>query len=382
MNFRYNLFFVFILFFSLVVSSSVFAPGLGGVPTYIIAVPVGSDFVVVHNDEPNKNSFTGIESGVTQRALVKYTVDGTEYLLGETDVTLTSSVILKSSKLTRSIDIDSNKVVFKISDVPVVSGDLTMYILKDSGDSIVVCGGALTTANVGVGCGTNSGITEEVIRLNGGYTGRYTVESRSWGGNDYWKIEGITGTGIQTFSQDFGGGDILNIVTQDEIVNLDQGEGLRSITARENIEFFILFEGKKYRTMVRSVDPNNNFGSLFIENKQNTIPFIKGDFIDLDLDLNGKKDITLEVKGISYPDVSLGVFLFVEEFKLEVNAKKDIQETKQDSAFSSGGVWSRFVSDANASETQLIVLFGFSSLVLIFFVLIGGKLISKIWRAT
>lgn len=367
----------------LIVIPIVFAPGLGGGdPTYIIAVPVDADYVVVHNDQPNKNSFTGIESGVTQRALVKYTVDGEQFLLGEINVTLTSNVVMKSAVLTRHFDISENKAIFKIADsVSVVSGDLTMYVLKDSGDSIVVCGGALTAANVGTGCGSEPGITEEVIRLNGGYTGRYTVESRSWNGRDYWKVEGITGTGIQTFSQDLGGGDDTNILTQDEIVNLDQGDGKRSVTSREDIEFFILFEGKKYRMMMRSIDPNNEFGSLFVDIKQNTIPFVVDDLIDLDLNQDGDLDVTLEIEGISYPDVNLHVRLYEEEFKLEAKIK-DAKDSKKGSTFSSGGIWSRFVEDANASETQLLLLFGFSIVVLILFVLIGGKLISKVWRAT
>ncbi|MBT4577131.1 hypothetical protein HOB91_02260 [Candidatus Woesearchaeota archaeon] len=380
MKFQYFFLFVFLMMGLLINSNPVSAPAL--IPTYIVAVPVDADYVVTHNDQPNKNSFTGIESGETQRALVKYTVDEIQYLLGEVDVTLTSNVILKSDKLTRLLDISDKKVIFKIDDsVSVVSGDLTMYILKDSGDSIVVCGGALTAANVGVGCGTESGITEEVIRLNGGYTGRYTVESRSWNGNDYWKIEGITGTGIHTFSQDFGGGDDSNILTKDEIVNLDQGEGQRSITSREDIEFFILFEGKKYKMMMRSIDPNNEFGSLFVESKQNTLPFVVDDLIDLDLNQDGNFDVTLEIKDISYPDVYLDIRLFEEDFKLEAKIKNS-KDSKQGSTFSSGGIWSRFVKDANASETQLILLFGFSIVVLILFVLVGGKLISKIWRAT
>jgi hypothetical protein len=375
----------------IVFSSSVIAPGPGPpIKPVPLAFVTGTDdyaLTALQADDITIDlSVTGTAKA-TNDVLVLRAEDGTDYLAFELAVDYTTDADSEDNVTNVSLenvvvdfDLDNNKILATSPGTSAVSAISKMYIPKLSGANvIVVCSGATTIAQTGTGCGSTEGVTEELIYLNG-YTGRYTLNSYSYGGNDYWEVEGVTGTGLHIFSLDFGGGDGLDFVTTGEVIDMDEGIS-RNVISRESLEYFLLYKGDKYKIMVRSVDAGNNFASIYVEGKENILSVEIGDSKELDLDHDGVVDIVLMVDNIKYPDVYLTISLYTEEFTFD---PKDQTETTKDrgTMFGSGDLWSRFVGDEENSKAVVFVYLVIGLIFVGFAVLFGGKIVGKVWQAT
>ena len=384
-------FFILVLFLCLVFSSLVSAPGPGPpikpvLLAFVINPPSG--VTALQSDDLTIDLSLVGTANATKRVLVTKTSSKIQYPVAELLIDYTTDTDSEDNVTNVSladvvVDLDTtnNKIVATSPSTAAVSTITKMYIPKVANTNvIVVCSGATTLAQTGVGCGSNSGVTEETIYLNG-YTGRYTISSYNFGGTGYWEVSGVTGTGLQMFSLDFGGGDGLDFVTEGEVIDLDESSS-RDIISREEIEYFILFEGIKYKMMVRSVGTANDFASLYVEVKDNILSVKVGDLVELDLDHDGETDVVLSVGDIKYPDVYLTISLYAGgEFTFEPRTQTEASR-ERGSMFGTGGLWSRFVGDAGGSK--LVVLF-YLTIGLIFVgvcIMIGGKLIGRIWQAT
>ena len=374
-----------------VFSSSVIAPGPGPpikpVPLAFVTGTVTSGLTALQSDDITVDLSTTGTAKATKSALLLKDESGTDYPVLELVIDYTTDTESEDNVTNVSvgsvvidIDLDNNKVLATSPGTAAVSAISKMYIPKlGSANVIVVCSGATTIAQTGTGCGSNEGVTEELIYLNG-YTGRYTLNSYAYGGKDYWEIEGVTGTGLHIFSLDFGGGDGLDFVTAGEIIDMDEGLS-RSVISREELEYSIVYKEIEYKMMVRSVDTGNTFASIYVEGKGNIIPVEVGDLVELDLNQDGILDIVLDIGDIKYPDVYMTISLYFEEFALE---PRDDMEVTNDrgSRFGSGDLWSRFVGDEEGSKAAVIIYLIIGLVFVGFVVLFGGKVIGKVWRAT
>ena len=374
-----------------VFSSSVIAPGPGPpikpVPLAFVTGTVTSGLTALQSDDITIDLSTTGTAKATKNALLLKDESGTDYPVLELVIDYTTDTESEDNVTNVSvgsvvidIDLDNNKVLATSPGTAAVSAISKMYIPKlGSANVIVVCSGATTIAQTGTGCGSNEGVTEELIYLNG-YTGRYTLNSYAYGGKDYWEIEGVTGTGLHIFSLDFGGGDGLDFVTAGEIIDMDEGLS-RSVISREELEYSIVYKEIEYKMMVRSVDTGNTFASIYVEGKGNIIPVEVGDLVELDLNQDGILDIVLDIEDIKYPDVYMTISLYFEEFALE--PRDDVEVTNdRGSRFGSGDLWSRFVGDEEGSKAAVIIYLIIGLVFVGFVVLFGGKVIGKVWRAT
>lgn len=382
--------FLFLIFFlGLMVTPVVFAPGPGPpelVEAYVINVPEGVN-VLQADDITTDLSLVGT-ADATKTALLTKTVSGTQYPVLELVIDYTTNedsddnvTNVSVENVVMDLDLTSNKVVATSPGTNAVSALSKMYVPKiGNANAIVVCDGATSLAQTVAGCGSNSGVTEETIYLEG-YTGRYTVSSYSFGGNDYWEVSGVTGTGLQIFSLDFGGGDDLDFATEGEIINLDEGVS-RNVVSRENVEYFVVYGGSQYKLMVRSVDVGNEFASIYVEGKDNIIPVKIDDSIELDLNQDGQIDIVLYVENIKYPDVYLTIALYSEEgFTFEPRDQTEVSEDRG-AMFGSGDLWSRFIGDEGGNKAAVFIYLVAGLIFVGFLVMFGSRLIGKIWQAT
>ncbi len=390
LNFNKKLLFL-IVFVGLIVVPLVIAPGPGPAPTpvpkaFVVDTPTGVG-ALQSNDVTIDLTLVGTAEA-TKTALLTKTSSGTEYPVMELVIDYTTNEESEDNVTNVSIedvvidlDLTNNKVLATSPGTAAVSALTKMYISKVSGANvIVVCDGATSLAQVGEGCGSNSGVTEEMIRLGGGYTGRYTVNSYSFGGKNYWEVSGVTGTGLQIFSLDFGGGDGLDFAVEEEIIDLD-GVDSRSVISREGIGYYILYEGEKYKALVRSVNVKNGFASIYVEGKDNIIPVDVGDSVELDLNQDGEIDIVLYVENIKYPDVYLTIALYSEGFTFEPRDQTEAIK-ERGAMFGSGDLWSRFVGDEEGDKIVVFIYLVVGLIFVGFLVLFGSKLIGRIWQAT
>ncbi len=279
----------------------------------------------------------------------------------------------------------TNRIVAHSDGMTGVSTIKKLFLLKSEGtNAIVICSGATSLEQTGSGCGSNEGVVEEIISLTGGYTGRYSISDYTYNNKNFWIISGITGTGAQSISLDFGGGDDLNFVNEDDLINLDEDLS-RKYNSREGLSYYVLFNGEKYMFRVNAVSAGNDFASIYVESKGKTYILSPEESLDLDLDNDGSFDVTYLIEEINYPDVYSMISLYSSDGRLSfIPTMDEISRSERGvRGFSSReGIWSRFVKSSGISETQLFLAIGVIAVFLIAMVSFGRNLIMKVWRAT
>ena len=143
----------------------------------------------------------GETTKTTEDVLTKLERSGVNYPVGKTEIIFKndSGDVLNPSieNLVSLIDRNQHKVVYDVSNVPLATGPITIYIEKFEGfNAIHICEGADELPKVGPGvCAALGGIP--ITIFPGGDTKGYTVTSYydSSIGRDFWKVEGLTGTG-------------------------------------------------------------------------------------------------------------------------------------------------------------------------------------------
>ncbi len=375
--------FLLILFSILVV-----ADGLGDSGTAYIT-NVNSSLTILSTVDGTTNLVVTGTTRATERALVFITINSVRYALGEVNTSFrdasngTSNASFRN--LIQAIDLDQKKAIFDIKLASRGSGILTMYILKNTTDNaLVLCEGATISGNVGHGCVDAVEVTKERIIYPNGDTGGYTVTSYtdSTTGLDYWKVYGVTGTGIQSVFVDLGSGDVSKIATKEKFVSLDE-ESSKKYVSNLNVEYYVEFKGKKYLFVVKEIDSQNKYASVFVEALGESFSVSKGDSKDFDLDGDGETDVVFTVVKLEYPFIyaELSVYEPVEEITFV--AKEKVAEDARDPILEySGGIWSRFLKTVETSKTTFLLVVLSVLIIVVAFTYIGKKVLGKIWKAT
>ncbi len=332
-------------------------------------------------------SWDGETTKTTEDVLTKLERSGVNYPVGKTEIIFKndSGDVLNPSieNLVSLIDRNQHKVVYDVSNVPLATGPITIYIEKFEGfNAIHICEGADELPKVGPGvCAALGGIP--ITIFPGGDTKGYTVTSYydSSIGRDFWKVEGLTGTGLQLFNVLFGGAGGPDFIGEGESIDLDE-EISKEYVSKEKIEYYVIVDDISYLVTVDYVHSESEYASFYVESMGKSFVLYEGDVENFDFNLDGEIDATLDVENIDYPHVYAELSLFQPTGKFEfVPREKEVAE-KGGVYSGKGGIWSRFIEIAEGSWWQVLLMFGLLVLVVAFFGLMGWKLISKIWRAT
>jgi len=368
-------------------SLSVFAGGVGeGESAYVVEVPIS--LRVVAEDDGTDLEERGTVSS-SERIKIYKTVGETEYVLGETTISFRNSENQVSnadlSDLLTDYDADNNIAVLRASSVPRASGTLSMYIPKKSvNNAIVICEGARAASQVSQGCSANSVVTSEVLLFppNGDET--YSFSTYDEAGISYWKVDGIEGTGIQTVSINLGGGsDPSNFLEKGETLYLTE-ESIDYIS-NINVEYYIDIDGKSYLFLLKYVDPENRFASLYVEVLNDTFIVYKNDVEEFDLNFDGLPDVSYEVLNLDFPFVTAEINKYVKEETQVIDfdtKEKEAVEPSEVNYESSGGIWANYIKNSGLTRSQFFSLIVLGLMFVILMVAFGRQVISMIWKST
>jgi hypothetical protein len=369
----------------------------------------------IYDDEELGCDITSCSQSETHKILISKTVDEVEYPVGDFDLSYgCTGDGIGLSDMVVDLDPDENTILFHFDDERVVSTK-SMFINSIGSfghNRIVYCEGATDISQIHEGCGGYPDITKEVVIRPGIFTGGNTVldtqteEEEEEGPAElevvpvmeqgapdeeislegYWKVEGITGSGIGSyFVESIGGEGSPGVLEEGSSLNLDD-DSTRDYVSRKNIEHYVIFEGKEYSLSVDYIDLENQYASVYVKELGKSITLSSNDREEIDLDGDGENDIILEVTNIDYPEVYLTTSLIVKEQELVGLAKEKTTSLREKGCHSpcydQGGIWKVFVKMSHEGRVQLLSLMIFFTLVMLFFVLTGGKVLSKVWRAT
>ncbi len=326
--------------------------------------------------ETNKSNIT---------VLTRLDVGGIEYPTGQVNINFRDlNDTPKNASLANlvvNLDLTNKKVLYHVSDVPAASGNLDIYIENDPDyNAIHICEGAELLATIGDElCAANGGTPKTIFPR--GDTKGYTVTSvhDPLTNKDYWKVEGLSGTGLQLFNILFGGAGGPDTIEEGGTLDLDE-DVEKEYVSKENIEYFVRFEEKDYRFVVNYVDSESQYASIYSHEGDYSFIVSKGDEELFDFNKDGTSDVRLNIIELDYPHVYAE--LLVIEPKKEQGIFERSEKIDRTREYPSNiGIWSKFVKLAGGTWTQVITFFVLLILVVGFFGVIGWKLISKIFNA-
>lgn len=357
------------------------------IPTKIAKVKDEPAGVASYESSAPTTEWNGETEESKLRVLSRLRDGGLRYPIGEVNLSFRdgsdNARNVSLTNLISEIDITNRKVLYDVSSISAASGTLTMYIEKVPGyNAISICEGATEMSDVGEDVCAAGGGTPKII-FPGGDTKGYTVTtfSDSLTGKEFWKVYGVTGTGLQLFNVLFGGSGGPDFIEQGGSIDLDE-EVSKDYVSKENVEYYVIIEGISYLVTVDYVDSESRYASFYVESMDKSFVVYEKDVENFDFNLDGSVDATLVVDNIDYPHVyaELSVFQPTEKFEFAPREKEVVG--KRGIFTGRGGIWSRFVEIAEGSWWQVLLMFGLLVLVVVFFGIIGWKLISKMWRAT
>ncbi|MDP3917326.1 MAG: hypothetical protein Q8Q42_03495 [Nanoarchaeota archaeon] len=364
--------------------------GGGGLPGPIVPVKkvVGVDDsidMVLASDETVSLVYNGTTSTSKLSAVIKVTSGSSDYRIGKVNVDFSALGDVDLSDMVSTFNAADNVAVLDISEESEASGMNIMYLPRVEGhNAIVICEGAGSEANTGQGCSANEGVTEKVIYPNG-YTGDYTVTSVVIDEIEYWQISGISGTGLQSYFVNLGGGSEPVITPTGKIIDLEKST-FEKVYANSGNEYVVRFNGVKYNFKINGVEMNSEYVSVYFLSEEKTYKFHKDDYQNFDLDKDGELDMVFLVSDIVYPQAEITISYYTEGIDINNIYRKSISEKteteiKEGISAYSGTIWSRFFKSDVESKKDLMWFFAGFVLVVVFFGVLGGKIISKIWHA-
>ena len=382
---------IFVIFFSFFVDADGPGPPVPPVNRTKLNLPANNDALNLTNLSQNYEVQGG--NGAVP-VLFTYNSGGTRYVAAEATVNFgTDEETINLANLTSEVDVDENKAVFHL-DVGEVAQDLfskgirapwSIYIPRDSShNKLTICNGARGLTEVYRGCSAQANVTsEEEIKLgisNDDYTMTtvtYTLDGVS---TTYLKVSSFSGTGVKSFSVAYGGEGTPEVLEEGSTINLDERSS-RMYTSRKNIEHYVLVGGEKYLFLVEYVDENNEYATVYVEALDNSYTFSEGESEEFDLDGDGESDVALDVTEINYPEVYLDVRVYSKGEGLEFPDREKVKSGEEKDYSDVGGIWSIFLKMTYGARVQLLSLLIFFTLVVLFFVLVGGKMLSKVWKS-
>jgi hypothetical protein len=315
-----------------------------------------------------------------RRILILDGPSGDKYRVGEFDFDWgAGGGNVDFSSMIKKYNSSTNTGIFHFDHSSVLS-DKTLFLKYDnSHNKIIECGNATDYSEVFMGCAALSTITYEKNHMHGSLS---LVDDSALTGKTYWKVENVSGTGLISSFFETGGGGILDFLRKSEYVDLDE-DGTQDYISRQGIDYYLVYDGEKYLSYVFDVNYENEFTFLYIDMFNDTMKLFVGDELNLDFDLDGEKDALLSLEKISYPDVYFTLNLYIPEKILPTypSAKEGWQELEEKSFVSGEGNWNRFFGQKDFGTSFLNILTFLAILALIYLIL-GGKLLSKIWKAT
>lgn len=379
--------FYFYVFLLILFSINVIADGVGDAERAYVTNAASSLTILSAVD--GTNLIGRGTTRATERALIFRTINSVRYAIGETNVSFRNQSNSTSNatiaNLVQLLDLDLKTVIFDIKQVSRGSGILTMYILKnDSDNALVICEGATERGNARQGCASASEVTQEATIYPKGYTGSYTVSSYTDAttGLSYWKVYGMTGTGMQSISIDLGGGVVNKIASKENYVSLDE-QSFKKYISNLNVEYYVMFQGKKYLFIINEIDPNNEYASLNVQDINKNINVKAGDSEEFDLNNDGELDVIFHVTKLEYPFIYAEISTYVSEKAIEFTSKeKDAEVQNERLSDYPGGIWSRFLKTVQTSKMTLYLLVLAVVIIAGVFGFIGTKVMKKIWKAT
>jgi hypothetical protein len=399
------LFLLFVIFYSSIVSSD------GPVPmecatASVADLPSNVGGYIFDDEELGCDITSALcTQNATHRVLFSKTVDDVEYPVADFDVTYgCDGDSFEFTDLVVDLDIDENKIIIHEADSR-ITGSKSLFIQKLGTlghNRIVVCENATDITQVHEGCAGYPTVTKETLINPSTYSGEFTIDEQEeeeieeieamqqFGDSailtldDYWKVEGVTGTGVGSFfTESIGGEGTTEVLEEGSTLNLDEDTSLDYIS-RKNVEHYVLFGGKEYMLTVEYVDSNNEYASVYIENLEKSITLSSKDQEEIDLDSDGEIDMILEVTQIDYPEVYFTTSVLLKEQEFDLSPReKTIRNTERgchSPCYDEGGVWNVFVKMTQEKRVQLLSLMIFFTFVVLFFVLVGGRVLSKIWH--
>ena len=371
-----------ILFF-LVCSFVIAGPGPIDPEPFAQIIDEPSNTVQYISSDPSE-AWDGITNKSNLTVLSRYVVGEVEYPVGQVLLNFRdvndSPQNASLAELTIDIDIDDRKVLYEVSGVGAALGNIDMFIEKNSEyNAIHICEGASLLATVGDSlCAANGGTPTTIFPR--GDTKGYTVStfSDTLTGKDYWKVEGLSGTGLHLFNILFGGAGGPKTVKEGGTLDLDD-EPEKEYVSKEKIEYFIRFEEKNYRFVVNYLDSESKYASIYSEEGDYSFIVSKEDTEEFDFNGDGTVDVLLKILDLDYPHVYAE--LLVIEPKKEYGSFEKSEKTKKTREYTNVGMWSKFVKLAGGTWSQILTFFLLLVLVVGFFGVIGWKLLSKIFNA-
>jgi hypothetical protein len=380
-------FFYLILVFIIISCFFVSAAGIGGGSnSKIINAHSSLRFVAV--DDGTDLEVDGTTSA-SEKVKIYKTVNGVEYVLGETTISFRDSLNRASDAdlvdLTTDYSVASNIALLRDADVARASGNIAIYIPKiETHNAIAICEGSRSVGQVFQGCASLGVVIKEVLLFPPNGDGTYSFSSHEEAGRKYWRVDGMSGTGIQTVSINFGGGLVnQNFLEKGETIYLD--EGVKEYVTNINLEYYVNVGGKDYLFLLDYVDPENRYASIYIEALNDKFVVYKNDVEEFDLDLDGKPDVIFEVVNVDFPLLfaKLVKYSTKESAVLNFDSKeKESSIQKSDVYESSGGIWSNFIKDAGLTRSQFFSIMVLGIMFMAVMVVFGKQIISMIWKAT